>query len=360
MKCLLSVLLIIVLVLPLRAFSESPQTVGVSLPLTGPAATYGVDLRNIFTFLNDKLGKGEFQLAFEDDRCDPKEAALIAQRFTTIQRVKFVIGLPCSGVMLAAAPIYDRAGVMAISAMAGSPKISTAGDFIFRTRPTDMSASQELNRYITKKHSSLGVLVEQTEYALGMLTAFTAVGVPKTFSLLTEEYAPNTADFRSSLNKLRSRQVAALLILPQTEQAMIIAIKQLREMNWNVPVYSNWVTDSRTFLNAAGPQAEGIIFATLPGAERVDSGEGQKLYQEFLSQYGPLNSVRGGFECGYNAYVALLTAARAQGDPRQALYSTEIQGFGGKFTFDKNGDITGLSFALRVNKGGEAMVVENN
>lgn len=355
-----SLLIMLVFGSPVSLYGDSKTTIGVSLPLTGPAATYGVDLRNIYEFLNTELGKGQFELVFEDDRCDPKEAALVAQRFTTVQRVKFVIGLPCSGTMLAAAPIYERAGVVAISAMAGSPKISTAGDYIFRTRPSDISASRELNRYITKKHNSLGVLVEQTEYALGMLTAFNAAGLPTSFSLFTEEYAPNSVDFRASLNKLRSRQVAALLILPQTEQAMSIATKQLHEMNWNVAVYSNWVAESRSFLSTVGELAEGIIFATLPGADHIDSGERKKLYKTYLSQYGPLNSVKGSFECGYNSYAALMTAASAQEDPRAALYNSEIQGFGGKFTFDKNGDIMGLTFALHVNKGGEPMLMENN
>ncbi len=331
--------------------------VGVSVPLTGPAATYGVDLRNIFNFLNDELGQGRFQLLVEDDACDPKQSAAVANRFANVERVKFVLGLPCSGAALSAAPIYERGEVLTISAVAGTPKLSTAGDFIFRTRPTDEQAGEMLNRYITRKHTSLAILVEQTEYALGMRTAFEAAELPENFLMIVEEFPPGTTDLKASVTKLRARRPNAILILPQTEQSLAIAVKQLHDLKWEVPIYSNWVAESRAFVKAVGPMADGIIYATLPGASEAEASERKVLYQKFTEKFGELNSIRGTFECSYNAFAAMKLASESGGEPRATLYRTEIQGYRGKFTFDKFGDIVGLSFVLRVNQGGEPMPV---
>jgi branched-chain amino acid transport system substrate-binding protein len=86
--------------------------IAVLAELTGDAATYGTDVKNGVLFANQKYGAGLFELIIEDTKCNGKEAANAAHKVVVIDKVKFVIGFGCSGALLSAAPILERAKVV--------------------------------------------------------------------------------------------------------------------------------------------------------------------------------------------------------------------------------------------------------
>ena len=66
-----------------------------------------------------------------------------------------------------------------------------------------------------------------------------------------------------------------------------------------------------------------------------------------MKKFGLPISFHYGFECAWDAFVALSQAVRSGADSKAYLYSHEFEGINGKFSFDANGDIVGPSFVMR-------------
>jgi ABC-type branched-subunit amino acid transport system substrate-binding protein len=59
--------------LPILTHAELPIKIGVSTPLTGPAATCGTAIKNLLMFATQRLFGGRYQLIIEDDKCSGKK-----------------------------------------------------------------------------------------------------------------------------------------------------------------------------------------------------------------------------------------------------------------------------------------------
>ena len=152
--------------------ADSKVTLGVSAPLTGPAAAWGADLKNVITFANEKLADGKYTLRFEDDKCTPKEAVTVAHKLIQTDKVSGVF-LVCGGTVLGSAPIYDRANVILMAPLATPPAISKAGEYVFRAGISDSHSARLLAETISRRFKSAGVFTELDEYSVAFLNELT-------------------------------------------------------------------------------------------------------------------------------------------------------------------------------------------
>ena len=258
--------------------------IGVSTALTGSAATYGQDIKKALLFANEVLGKGRFELIIEDDQCDGKYAVTAAQKFAHIDKVQYVLGLACSGALLASAPVYERAKIVTFGVTTSSADITNAGEYIFRTWPSDAEATKLLYDHILTKHRYLGILTEETAYAQSFKRWFLSANQGHKLRVEDEGYLPDVTDFRPTLLKLRGKGVDGLLLLPQAERALVQMVKQIREMGWNVPIYSNFFPGSPSFLDAVGTQGDEIVYADIPVLSDLATEKGKRLFREIYDQ----------------------------------------------------------------------------
>jgi branched-chain amino acid transport system substrate-binding protein len=126
-------------IVPHSTSAVAPILIGVSGPLTGDAAGSGQEAMNGAKLAADQLNaKGGIlgrpvQIVEGDDRCDPKDAAIVAQKFVA-QKVDATASHYCSGAALAAIPIFREAGLLYIDWGAVSSKIPGSGyDRLFMT-----------------------------------------------------------------------------------------------------------------------------------------------------------------------------------------------------------------------------------
>lgn len=117
--------------------------IGGILPLTGDAAQWGIPPRNGAQLAVDEINaKGgvagkRLVLTVEDTRCEPKEGVSAFSKLLAEQDIKIVLGGVCSSVTLAVAPLAERNHILLVSPASTNPKITSAGDFIFRVIPSD-------------------------------------------------------------------------------------------------------------------------------------------------------------------------------------------------------------------------------
>ncbi|MBX7136332.1 MAG: ABC transporter substrate-binding protein [Oligoflexia bacterium] len=355
-KKLLGLSLLITL-LPFSAFSEPDLRVGFSGPLTGPAAAWGIDVKNVLIFANEKLAQGRYKFVIEDDKCDPKEAVTIAHKFAGPEKLRYVF-LVAGTVTLAAAPVYGRANMLVMAPIVTPRAISNLGDYLFRTTPGDGVAAGVLAEKIAAKYRSVAVLTEQSEYSTGFLEDFAGAAKRKGLAISNEDYLQSETDFRSRLLRLASKQPEAMFVNANTERAFALILKQARDLKIKLPIFGAYIPGSAAFLKLAGNDAEGIIFPDYPDARVLLNAEGQALYKEFVAQYGKLQSFEYAFPAVLEAFRAFDAAVRDGADPKGYLHSREFNGTMGKFSFDQHGDVIGIQPALKIIRGGQPGLLE--
>jgi branched-chain amino acid transport system substrate-binding protein len=343
------------------AVADPATTIGVSAPMTGNAATYGVDLKNALEFANQKLANSKYTFDFQDDKCDGKSAATVAKQFTAVSDIRYVLGLPCSGALMAAAPIYEKSKAIVVASGASAISISSAGDYIFRTWVSDAEVTKLLSKMVSPKHKRLAMLSEQTEYCQGLADSLGSWLKDSPVKVFSESFVTDTPDFRSVLAKFKSQRVDAIFLNTQTEATFLAALKQIKEANWDVQIYSAYMAASAALREKAGRDADGIIVVDLPTIDEAATTDGKTAIEEFTAKYGKAQSWDMLVIIAMEAFRALhvsIEKAAAEGKPViETITSASFEGYIGPWKFDQNGDIVGPLPVLRTINNGKLSVV---
>src|SRR5690606_22430705 len=107
--------------------------IGLFAPFTGENAEYGRSFKQAIDLYVAKLNEAggidgrPVEIVVSDDRSDPREAANIAQRYASDRRILATIGSFTSTAAMAAAPIFEREGVVQISPTSSHPDFTRIG-----------------------------------------------------------------------------------------------------------------------------------------------------------------------------------------------------------------------------------------
>ncbi len=183
----LAIVLIALLFCPSGCKKEEPQAkeikIGAILPLTGSAAPYGENAkRGIELALTEINAAGGIQgsrirVLFEDSRTDPKEAVSALNKLYSTHGVRYIIGDINSSGVLAMAPIAEKNKIILLSPGASNPKISDAGEYIFRNWHSDALEGQvdAEHAYSKMNWRTAAVLYVDAAYGVGLAETFRKV-----------------------------------------------------------------------------------------------------------------------------------------------------------------------------------------
>ncbi len=335
-------------------FAEERIRVGVSVPITGGATPYGTDILNGIQFANRILFKDKYDLVIENDECSAKDALNVARKLISLDRVNYVLGFGCSSAVLSAAPLYEKNKVVAIAAGTTAPEISNAGKYIFRTMPSSDSGASLLYDWIVSRHKKLGVISEQTDYAQGVLQGLLkAQKTNRSTEIIESNYLPSEIDFRSILLQLKGKDVDGIMLNPQSEEKLIIMVRQLHELGLKLPVYGFIYPSSPTFLSSVGNLAHGIIFADTPSPLDIKNHNFNSIINQFRRDYGEVKSSEFYVLTSILSFQALDQAINSGADVQEHLSKNSFSGINGEFSFDENGDLKGFGFILKTIRYGK-------
>ena len=314
--------------------------IGVSVPLTGPGATYGNDVLSAIRFANDELGEGRYELVIEDDKCSPKEAAAVAQRFITGGEIRYVLGLPCSGTALASAPIYERSKTLVLASIPSAREFSQAGDYMFRMRGDEGPVAELLAQSLKDKFTSVGILSEQTEYAESMRREL--VERLRPIAVVSEDFLSSAPNLKAEVFRLKRNQIQALVVLSQSELMASLAVKAVREVDRELPIYGSNAFASGLFRELVKGNPSHLTVVSQPPNRIVLTEEGQALFRKLEERYGKQSGIDYSFYCSFESFRALKAAIESGRDPRAYLNETKFDGIFGPYSFDQNGDLMGI------------------
>ena len=344
--------------MPAAPEDTGPFRIGVMESVTGPGETYGtvavqakemaVEEINAAGGINGRM----LELVVEDSKCSAQDSITAFNKLTDVDGVKIILGTSCSGAMLGAAPLAEKEGVVLFSGLATNPDIANAGDYIFRTSMSDAQVGIDTgNTMWADGVRNLATISESTDYAEGVrrttVDQFTKLGG----TVVGEErYASDVTDFRTQLTKLLGEDPDGLHIAAQSEFSGGTVVKQVRELGYDGPIYSEIVVVGTTALEIAGEAATGVkaIIADLdPGNNKA-----QEVLANFRAKYDYVTLAWYLGSAYDDVYIAAECLEKTGDDQdadgfRDCLYDITWSGaIGSNYSFDENGEVVGLSNAV--------------
>jgi branched-chain amino acid transport system substrate-binding protein len=267
--------------------------IGFQVPLTGPAATDGKsaqiagemaveDINAAGGVLGQKL-----QLVTYDDQAKSDQAIFTANKLIGEDGVKLVVNGSYSASGRAAAPVFQKAGVVMIAAYGVHPDITRAGDYMFRLVHLGPPQGAATALYIGK--------------TLGLKKIFTIT--------MDNDYGQATMDgFLEAASKygievlnkysysLRDRQFGSIVASVKRDNPDGVyatgyfftggpLVAQLRAAGVTVPIIGSQAFDSEKFIEIAGPAAEGTYIIDSFDRDRKDEAL-QKFFTGFKERAG--------------------------------------------------------------------------
>ncbi len=334
---------------------DQPYRIGVMESVTGPGETYGNVAVRAKQMAVDEINEAGgidgrmLELIVEDSKCSAQDAITAYNKLTDVDGVKIILGTSCSGAMLGAAPLAEEEGVILFSGLATNPDIANAGDYIFRTSMSDAQLGIDTGNVLwVGGIRRLATISESTDYAEGVRRTtsdrFEELGGE---IVAAERYSSDVTDFRSQLTKLLGENPDAIHIAAQAEFSGGTVVKQLRELGYTGPIFSEVVVVGTTALEVAGEAATGVVAITAdldPANQKA-----QEVLRNFRQRYDYV-TLPWYIGSAYDDVYITAECLKQTGDDQDAdgfrdcLYDITWSGaIGDSYSFDEMGEVVGLS-----------------
>ena len=358
-------LLVALFVLILGTFAEAAGTVKIGWygPTSGSNAQDGQDGRLGAEIARDivnaegGINGRKVEIVFADDKGDPKEGASIATMFASNKDILGVAGPFNSSVMLAAAPIYNKAKLCNVGWGVSSPMITTAGPYIYRVQFTDSLGGDFVAKWMVKDEGfkKIAVVYENTDYGVGLLDVMKK-SVPKYGGAIAAEASymqGQTKDFSSVIASLKAAKPEAIFMGSVYNETALFAA-QAKDLGFTVPIFGTDGLFSDGLLEIGGSAVEGLrCFCVF--YHEFDKPAVKKLVEAYRKKTGKNPSTW--VALSYDSTMAVLEAIRKTDAKTRADVKKGLDNFGvyegatGKIEFDENGDVKKEFSKIIVEKG---------
>lgn len=341
--------------------ATGPVTIGFTGPLTGDLANIGQNVKAAVEIAVEEVNQAggiegrPLQVIYEDDQCNGTGGTNAANKLINVDKVPVILGSTCSPAMLAFAPIAEKAKVVALGYCTTAPKITDAGDYIFRDVPSDLFQADFAAKYIygTLGKTKAAIVYLNNDWGLGLKKSFGEAFVALGGAVVLEEgYDPTSKDLRTQMAKVKSSG-ADILYFPGFTDGTIAGLKQAKAIGLKQTIFGADAWDDNKIWSELGAAGDGAMF-TVVGTNSNDSFKA-KMKEKIGS-----DSI---IYCSNYAYDGIKIIAKVMSEVgvdstkiKDTLYGTVYEGgvSSPKIQFDKNGDPVGASYVIKVVKGGKA------
>jgi branched-chain amino acid transport system substrate-binding protein len=328
---------------------------GAVLPLTGSMEAYGRNVKNGLILALDEINaaggikrKGESEgknidIIFEDDGTDEKQAVAKAQTLIKTAKVPIIIGGVTSSSALALAPVCEAEKVVLLSPTASSPKLSGAGQYVFRNYPSDALEGKVMAEYAVRRMNvrDVAIFYIDNEYGQGLMNVFKErfTGLGGNIQM-EHSYPPGTAAFTAPVKELKANPPDGIYVIGYyTEIANIL--KEINKQKVESKIISVEGLVQPMVLETAADVVEGVIY---PQPHYNPESPDPKI-QEFVKAYRAKFNTKPDIDAAF-AYDALRIVAKAieqsasyPVDLRDRIADVSMRGIIGDISFDSNGDV---------------------
>ncbi len=327
-----------------QAAAPAAETVkiGALFSVTGPAAFLGKPEQQTAEMFvaelnaNGGLNGRQVELLVRDTAGNPEKAVALCQQLINEDKVFAIIGPSTSGESLKVKSICQEAGVLLLSCAAAEEIVTPVLSSVFKTPQHDRDAVLRIFAVLKERGlTRIGVMASNTGFGKAGRAQIEKLVVGSGLTIaIAETYEKEATDLTAVLTKIKAANVQAIINW-SIEPAQSIVAKNLRQMNFNVPLCQSHGFGNIQYVQAAGAAAEGIIFPAgrLLVADRLPADHPQralllKYKQDYEARYpGEQVSTFGGH--AYDALLLLTEAVKKAGSFDRAQVRTALESLTG-------------------------------
>jgi branched-chain amino acid transport system substrate-binding protein len=301
------------------------------------------------------------KVIFEDSNDNATDAVNATNKLISVDKVPVIIGPMMSGNTLAAAPIAEDSGVVLISPNATSPKVTDAGEFIYRGCTRIDVQCEALVNYVKDEYGvkKVAILFSNEPYGKGFSGLLTKYFEENGIEIVAvESFMRGDRDFKAQLTKIAEMDFD-LICTPGYLQETAPAISQARMLGITAPSLGGFGDIAPLYIELAGDAAEGHIIASEYDEEYTTkkNKEFAKKYNDFVAkdENEPNNIMFAAIT--YDMVYIVAEAIEKVGTDPAAIKEyldnlTDFDGVTGLLSFDENGDVVkGGVYILEVKNG---------
>ena len=346
--------------------------IGAIFSVTGAGSFLGAPEAKTLEMLEDQInsqgginGK-KIAVIIKDSGSDPEKAISFAKQLIEEEKVFAIIGPSTSGETMKIKNICNDGKTILLSCAAAEAIVVPVAKYVFKTPQKDSYAAIKIFETMKKMGiANIGIVTDNTGFGNEGKKQL-ETNAPKSGIVIAaaEVYDKNATDLTGVLTKLKAKNVQAVVnwsIVP----AQSIVAKNMKQINFNVPLFQSHGFGNIKYAKEAGKAGEGIIFpcGRLFVADSLPDTNKQKAVllkykKDYESKYKEDASTFGGH--AYDALMILAEAVKIAGTDTEKVRDAienlkDFPGTGGIFNFspqDHNGlDIS--SFEMLTVKDGK-------
>jgi branched-chain amino acid transport system substrate-binding protein len=268
--------------------------IGLQGPMTGYMAQEGQGFQKAVQLLVDQTNAAggingqKVELFIEDDKGDPKESALVADRLLS-KKVIAAIGGYNSTATEPASAIYSNAGILHITPSSTAVRLTQKGyPQFFRVCFLDDRQGLFAAEFMTKDmgYKNIAILHDNSTYAQGLAeetkTYLEQLGVTPVFY---DAINPDDTDFSPTLTKIKAANPDAIYYTGYYAQGGLL-LKQAAAFGMTSAWLGGNAMNNTDLIKIAGLEnAKGFITTTEPLPKDLDYPEAKQFLADYKAKY---------------------------------------------------------------------------
>ena len=325
-------------------------SIGIAGPLSGPQAYFGKTWHNGFQLYIDKLNAAggvngvTVKVNQQDDKADPREGTLVAQKFCDDESV--VIGLVNfnSGVAQSTLPIYEDCTLPTMS-FGSNPDLTKQGyKFMVRPVANDLAGALLPAEYALQKLGAKTAVIVNDKQVFGQGISeifgknFTAGGGKL---LDTLAIAPTDVDFTSVLAQIKAKSPDVIYVGAVMPQLALFA-KQMHEQGVKATLMvpdGGYTPDFISQAGEANVQGTMVAIQVPPMDASPAISEFAKLYKEKFGEDAGPYSIYGYVQGQILEGILKSTKGLSREEMNEALHAVKVDTAVGTLEFDDIGEL---------------------
>ncbi|WP_298234294.1 ABC transporter substrate-binding protein [uncultured Azohydromonas sp.] len=261
-------LAVLVAALLAAALVQADVNVGVTLSVTGPAASLGIPERNTIALLPPVVAGQKINYLVLDDGSDPPTALANARKLVGEHKVDVLLGSTTSPNSLAMIEVAAESRTPMIS-LAASARIVEPMDarrrWVFKTPQNDSAMSQAIAEHMAAQGvRNVGFIGFADAYGEGWFQEFSRAAALRNIKVVANErYARTDASVTTQAFRILAVKPEAVLVAAAGTPA-VLPQKTLRERGYTGRFYQTHGVANADFLRVGGKEVEGTYLPAGP------------------------------------------------------------------------------------------------
>jgi branched-chain amino acid transport system substrate-binding protein len=261
--------------------------IGSVLSITGPASFLGDPEDKTLKLYVDKINAAggiagkKIELIVYDDGGDANKARTFATRLLEDDRVVAMVGGSTTGTTMAMIPVFEEAKVPFISLAGGIEVVDPVRKYVFKTPHTDKMACEKIFENLKLRGFSKIAMISGTDgFGASMRGQCLKVAANYGIQITADEtYGPRDTDMTAQLTKIKNTAGIQAVVNPGFGQGPAIVTRNFAQLGMSAtPLYESHGVASKSFIELAGPAADGVRLpaAALLIGDKLPEGDPQK------------------------------------------------------------------------------------